>query len=56
MADTYGIDSHKLHYHPDRVARWMEGANTYPIYMEISPSGTCNHRCVFCALDFMEYQ
>jgi radical SAM protein with 4Fe4S-binding SPASM domain len=56
MSDKYGIDSHKLHYHPDRVARWMEGANIYPVYMEISPSGTCNHRCVFCALDFMEYQ
>ncbi|MFC1783274.1 radical SAM protein, partial [Planctomycetota bacterium] len=27
-----------------------------PIYMEISPSGTCNHRCSYCALDFMEYQ
>ncbi|BCS87531.1 radical SAM protein [Pseudodesulfovibrio sediminis] len=56
MADSYGIDSHKLHYHPECVSRWLKGENTYPIYMEISPSGTCNHRCTFCALDFMEYQ
>lgn len=56
MADTYRFDSHKLMFHPDRVARWHAGENVYPIYMEISPSGACNHRCVFCALDFMEYQ
>ncbi len=56
MADSFRIDSHKLLYHPKRVARWLDGENTYPIYMEISPSGTCNHRCIFCALDFMEYQ
>lgn len=56
MADSFRIDSHKLMFHPDRVARWLEGENTYPLYMEISPSGTCNHRCIFCALDFMEYQ
>jgi radical SAM protein with 4Fe4S-binding SPASM domain len=56
MADTYRIDSHKLHYHPKRVSQWNDGENIYPIYMEISPSGTCNHRCTFCALDFMEYK
>ncbi len=54
--DKYGIDSHKLHYHLSRVAAWQNGENIYPIYMEISPSGMCNHRCTFCALDFMEYQ
>ena len=54
--DKYRIDSHKLIYHPDRVARWMDGQNTYPIYMEVSPTGSCNHRCTYCGLDFMEYQ
>ena len=56
MNDSYRIDSHKLLFHPNRVADWLDGENIYPIYMEISPSGACNHRCVFCALDFMEYQ
>ena len=54
--DKYRIDSHKLIYHVSRVKDWLEGKNVYPIYAEISPSGTCNHRCTYCALDFMEYQ
>lgn len=56
MSDKYGIDSHKLHLHPRRVADWLEGKNIAPIYMEISPSGACNHRCRFCGLDFMGYK
>ncbi|MBN1124170.1 MAG: radical SAM protein [Sedimentisphaerales bacterium] len=54
--DKYRIDSHKLGFHVGRVNDWLEGQTVYPIYMEISPSGTCNHRCTYCALDFMEYQ
>ena len=54
--DKFKIDSHKLLYHVARVNDWLEGKNVYPIYMEISPSGACNHRCTFCGLDFMEYQ
>ena len=63
MADIYNIDSHKLIYHPDRVAEWLKAHNDwgkaksiYPIYMEISPFGACNHRCIFCAVDFVGYQ
>ncbi|WP_419786633.1 radical SAM protein [Pseudodesulfovibrio sp.] len=56
MADKFRIDSHKLMFHPERVSNWLEGENTYPIYMEISPSGACNNRCVFCGKDFMEYK
>lgn len=55
MAENIRIDSHKLIYHPDTVARWLRGENIYPIEIEISPSGACNHRCVFCAVDYVGY-
>lgn len=56
MNDPFRIDSHKLLFHPQRVADWLAGSEIYPIYAEISPSGACNHRCTFCALDYMEYR
>ena len=55
-ADKYKIDSHKLMYHVHRVSDWISHENIYPIYVEISPTGTCNHRCIFCSVDFMGYQ
>ncbi len=54
--DKFRIDSHKLIFHLPRVNDWLMGKNIYPIYMEISPAGSCNHRCIYCALDFMDYQ
>ena len=56
MAENIRMDSHKLIYHPDVVARWLLEENIYPIEIEISPSGSCNHRCVFCAVDYIGYQ
>lgn len=55
MAENIKIDSHKLIYHPEVVTRWMKGENIYPIEIEISPSGACNHRCIFCAVDYIGY-
>jgi len=54
--DKYRIDSHKLMFHVDRVNDWLKDKPVYPVYMEISPAGSCNHRCIYCALDFMDYQ
>lgn len=54
--DKFKIDSHKLIYHAHRVNDWLEGKNICPIYIEISLHGSCNHRCTYCALDFMKYQ
>ncbi|MBF0558792.1 MAG: radical SAM protein [Nitrospirae bacterium] len=51
--DKYRTDSHKLMYHVPRVNDWLSGKPVYPVYMEVSPVGSCNHRCVFCAYDYI---
>lgn len=48
------IDGHKLMYHVDTVANWLNGQNVAPIYIEIGPINSCNHRCAFCALDYLK--
>lgn len=54
--DTAMLDSHKLIYHPERVADWLSGAEIYPLNAEVGLSGACNHRCVFCSFDYMDYK
>lgn len=54
--EDFRIDGHKLMYHVKRVSQWLEGKDIYPIYLEIGPSGACNHRCTFCALDYLDYK
>ncbi|MGN0349347.1 MAG: radical SAM protein [Roseburia sp.] len=56
MSDKIRMDSHKLIFHPDRVAAWNRGENIYPIELEVSLTNACNHRCVFCAVDYTGYQ
>lgn len=56
MKDKLRIDSHKLIFHPERVARWLKGENIPPLYMEIGPIGRCPHRCIYCAFDYLNYQ
>jgi cyclic pyranopterin phosphate synthase len=54
--DDLRIDSHKLIFHLDRVAEWKRKGIVAPLYVEVSPSGSCNHRCIFCAVDYLKYQ
>lgn len=56
MSDDFRIDSHKLIFHPEQVSNWLKTGDTYPTTVEISPSGACNHRCIFCAFDYLEYK
>jgi cyclic pyranopterin phosphate synthase len=60
MTDRFRIDSEKMSMHPRRVAEWLESRNdwekaknVFPIYVEVSPVGYCNHSCTFCGVDYM---
>lgn len=46
------VDNHKMMYHPERVLEWYKKGDCFPIYVEIGPTNRCNHRCIFCALDY----
>ncbi|MEA1961531.1 MAG: radical SAM protein [Bacillota bacterium] len=56
MSEDLRMDSHKLIFHPGRVSDWLNGKNIYPLTIEVSPSGACNHRCIFCGLDYLGYK
>lgn len=50
--DKYKIDGHKLLWHLDRVSAWQKDRLITPVYLEISPVAFCNHKCIFCGIDF----
>lgn len=54
--DRFRVDSHKMIYHVERVHDWLKGKLVWPLYLEIAPCGGCNHRCIFCAVDYLKYK
>lgn len=54
MIEPTNVDNHKLTYHPERVDKWCKNGDCHPIYVEVGPTDACNHKCTFCALDFLE--
>lgn len=56
MKNEIRMDSHKLIYHPHRVSEWLKGENIYPIELEVGLTNACNHRCIFCAVDYTGYK
>lgn len=48
------IDSHKLLYHPQWVSDWLQYKPVYPLTVEVGLTNACNHRCIFCALDYRD--
>ena len=61
MKDASRIESHKMMFHPEWVARWKEAMNDwevakklYPLYIEATPTAACNHNCLFCAVDYID--
>ena len=69
MTDKYLIDSHKYVFHPEHSAKHLQYIRNpadhnsseaykqqHPIYIEVSPVGACNHRCTFCAVDYIGYK
>ena len=50
------IENPKVIYHQDWIKRWRQNPfSVPPIYIEISPVGWCNHRCVMCAPEMLGY-
>jgi radical SAM protein with 4Fe4S-binding SPASM domain len=47
------IDSHKINYHYKEINDMFDGKLKAPIYVEISPTGICNHKCLFCHYNYL---
>lgn len=52
----FNFDGHKLFYQFDTTYQLLTDQFVYPVYAEFSPVGSCNHRCLFCAYDYIGYK
>jgi radical SAM protein with 4Fe4S-binding SPASM domain len=52
----FNFDGHKLFYQFETTYKLLSEQEVNPVYIEYSPVGHCNHRCTFCAYDYIGYQ
>ena len=50
------LDGHKINYHYKEINDMFEGKLKAPIYVEISPTGICNHKCLFCHYNYLGHE
>jgi radical SAM protein with 4Fe4S-binding SPASM domain len=50
------LDSHKINYHYKEINDMFEDKLQAPIYVEISPTGICNHKCLFCHYNYLGHE
>ena len=50
------LDGHKINYHTREIADMFDGKLKAPIYVEISPTGICNHKCLFCHYNYLGHE
>ena len=50
------LDGSKLLYHLPVVEDWLSGKDIFPIHVEISPSSSCNQKCILCCVDYKNHK
>jgi cyclic pyranopterin phosphate synthase len=50
------LDSHKVNYHVNEISDLFNKELKAPIYVEISPTGICNHKCLFCHYNYLGHE
>ena len=50
------LDGHKINYHVKEISDMFEGKLQAPIYVELSPTGICNHKCLFCHYNYLGHE
>ncbi|MBF0270764.1 MAG: radical SAM protein [Magnetococcales bacterium] len=48
------LDGTKLTFHVKELLAWKQGGFVPPILVEVSPTNLCNHRCDFCAYEYLD--
>jgi len=56
MKDRYNLDSHKFYYHIDAINDFVNSKEAKPIYVEVSPTAFCNHKCIFCHYNYLGHK